>query len=104
MSSFNEVEDVIAFFRKRQKEYTSKMDFDGNITYMKFDLRDILDVIPQAHVKPLINFYLKNSDAKTLKDFTQHYHEYYKSLVEYAKDRRKIYVLKKKTMERINEQ
>lgn len=104
MTSFNEVEDVIAFFRKRQKEYTSKMDFDGNITYMKFDMRDILSVIPHDHVKPLINFYLKNSDSKTLKDFTQHYHEYYESLVTYAKDRRRILNLKKQTMERVNEQ
>lgn len=104
MTTFNEVEDVIAYFRKRQANYTSKRDFDGNITYMKFDLRDILSVIPEAHVKPLINFYLKNSDKRTLKDFTQNYHEYYKSLVDYAEDRRRILHLKKQTMERVNEQ
>lgn len=104
MTSFNEVEDVITFFRQKQKEYTSKMDFDGNITYMKFDLRDILTVIPPDHVKPLIKFYLKNSDKKTLRDFTQHYHEYYKSLVDYAEERRRILHLKKQTLERVNEQ
>lgn len=104
MTTFNEVEDIIAYFRQRQVNYTSKRDFDGNITYMKFDLRDILSVIPQSHVKPLINFYLKNSDKKTLRDFTQTYHEYYKSLVNYAEERRRILNLKKQTMERVNEQ
>lgn len=95
---------MIAFFRQRQKEYTSKMDFEGNITYMKFDLRDILSVIPSGHIKPLINFYLKNSDKRTLRDFTQNYHEYYKSLVDYAEERRRILHLKKQTLERVNEQ
>lgn len=104
MTTFNEVEDVITYFRSKQSQYISSMDYDGNITYMKFDLRDIISVIPEKHIKPLINFYLKNSDKKTLKDFTQNYHEYYKSLVEYAKDRRRILNLKKQTMERVNEQ
>ena len=104
MTTFNEVEDVIAYFRKKREAYTTKMDFDGNITYMKFDLRDILSVIPHDHIKPLINFYLKNSDKKTLRDFTQNYHEYYKSLIEYAQERRRILSLKKQTMERVNEQ
>lgn len=104
MTSFGEVEDVMAYFTTKRKEYTTKMDFDGNITYLKFDLRDILTVVPENHIKPLINFYLKNSDRKTLKDFTQHYHDYYRALVEYAEERRRIHSLKKQTMERVNEQ
>lgn len=104
MTAFSEVEDVMVYFTEKRKEYTTKMDFDGNITYIKFDLRDILSVIPEEHIRPLINFYLKNSDRKTLKDFTQHYHEYYKSLIDYAEQRKKIHNLKKKTMERVNEQ
>ena len=104
MTTFNEVEDVIAYFRTKQKEYTSRLDFEGNITYLKFDMRDILSIVPENHIKPLIKFYLKNSSKKTLKDFTQNYHEYYQSLIEYARDRKVIHSLKKKTMERINEQ
>lgn len=80
------------------------MDFEGNISFMKFDMRDIIGVIPDDHIKPLINFYLKNSDRKTLKDFTQNYHHYYESLVRYAKERKRIHSLKKQTMERVNEQ
>lgn len=104
MTTFNEVEDVIAFFRKKQSEYSSKMDFDGSITYLKFDMRDIIGVIPEEHMKPLINFYLKNSDRRTLKDFTQHYHEYYEALINYAKDRKHRMAVARQTMERVSEQ
>lgn len=104
MTTFNEVEDVIAFFRQKQAAYSNKMDFDGNITYLKFDMRDIINVIPDEHIKPLINFYLKNSDRKTLKDFTQNYHEYYKSLINYAEDRKHRMAVARQTMERVSEQ
>ena len=104
MTTFSEVEDVITFFRRKQSEYSSKMDFEGNITYLKFDMRDIISVIPSDHIKPLINFYLKNSDKRTLKDFIQHYHEYYEALINYATDRKHRMAIARQTMERVSEQ
>lgn len=104
MTSFNEVEDIIAFFRQKQAKYSDKMDFDGNITYLKFDMRDIINIIPPNHIKPLINFYLKNSSRKTLKDFTQTYDEYYKALINYAEDRKHRMAVARQTMERVSEQ
>lgn len=95
---------MISFFRKKQAEYGKSMDFEGNINHIKFDLRSIMTVVPENHIKPLINFYLKNSDKKTLRDFTQKYDEYYSSLIDYAENRRAVQALKRKTLERVNEQ
>lgn len=104
MATMNDASDMVVFFKIQQKKHGFTEPEFGNIIQQRFNMRDIMNDIPEKDMEKLVIFYIRYDDDKSLSNFFRRYNEYYQSFVEVRRDRRRRKALLKKTMERVSEQ
>lgn len=100
MASMAEASKMLMFFKSLQRK--KGVTDTGNVLQQKWDMRDVMADIPPEDIKKLMRFYMDVDEEKSIQRFFMKYHEYYETMQDTIRERRRSRAAIKQTMERIS--